>query len=174
MRRLQVLRNLRGSTSSRRSIRPIPSNLSDYQRRVSGHPRLSSRTVAPRREDPHDLRRHQRDPAVSDRQSNQRPTRRLEHCGDLTGSSSVRWSCQMSWVAHAPRRIAEAARMGFTRAIVPTNSANGVEGIPLCRVATVTDAILAVGLGGVESGANRHGSAAHPDHQQHARRASRH
>ena len=49
-------------------------------------------------------------------------------------------------VAHAPRRLAEAARMGFTRAIVPANSANGVEGITLTRVATINEALLAVGI----------------------------
>ena len=54
---------------------------------------------------------------------------------------------ELRQVAHAPRRLAEAARMGFTRAIVPANSANGVEGISLTRVATVSDALLAVGIG---------------------------
>ncbi len=55
---------------------------------------------------------------------------------------------ELRQVAHAPRRLAEAARMGFTRAIVPANSANGVEGISLTRVATVNEALLAVGLAG--------------------------
>jgi DNA repair protein RadA/Sms len=55
---------------------------------------------------------------------------------------------ELRQVAHAPRRLAEAARMGFTRAIVPANSANGVEGISLTRVATVAEALMAVGIGG--------------------------
>ncbi len=55
---------------------------------------------------------------------------------------------ELRQVAHAPRRLAEAARMGFTRAIVPANSPNGVEGIALTRVATVAEALAAVGLSG--------------------------
>lgn len=55
---------------------------------------------------------------------------------------------ELRQVAHAPRRLAEAARMGFTRAIVPANSASGVEGIALTRVSTVNEALLAAGLSG--------------------------
>ena len=38
--------------------------------------------------------------------------------------------------------------MGFTRAIVPANSPNGVDGIALTRVATVNEALVAAGLSG--------------------------
>jgi DNA repair protein RadA/Sms len=58
---------------------------------------------------------------------------------------------ELRQVAHASRRLAEAARLGFTRAIVPANSANGVEGIALVRAATLNEALLAVGLHGVRS-----------------------
>jgi DNA repair protein RadA/Sms len=58
---------------------------------------------------------------------------------------------ELRQVAHASRRLAEAARLGFTRAIVPANSANGVEGISLVRAATLNEALLAVGLHGVRS-----------------------
>ena len=56
---------------------------------------------------------------------------------------------ELRQVAHASRRLAEAARLGFTRAIVPANSANGVDGISLIRVSTLTEALVAVGLHGV-------------------------
>ena len=53
---------------------------------------------------------------------------------------------ELRQVAHASRRLAEAARLGFTRAIVPANSANGVEGITLIRAATLNEALMAAGL----------------------------
>jgi DNA repair protein RadA/Sms len=59
---------------------------------------------------------------------------------------------ELRQVAHAPRRLAEAARMGFSRAIVPTNTPDGVEGISVTRVGTVTEALAAVGLSGKPPG----------------------
>ncbi len=53
---------------------------------------------------------------------------------------------ELRQVAHASRRLVEAARMGFTRAIVPANSANGVDGIALTRVSTLNEALSAVGF----------------------------
>ena len=58
---------------------------------------------------------------------------------------------ELRQVSHASRRLAEAARLGFTRAIVPANSANGVDGISLIRVSTINEALLAVGLHGARS-----------------------
>ena len=54
-------------------------------------------------------------------------------------------------VAQAQRRLAEAARLGFRRAIVPANSpmpasASGVGDIELVRVTTVIEALLAAGV----------------------------
>ncbi|MDO8390474.1 MAG: DNA repair protein RadA [Actinomycetota bacterium] len=51
-------------------------------------------------------------------------------------------------VAHAERRLAEAARMGFTRAIVPANSPRSTTGIALTRVGSVAEALVAAGLSG--------------------------
>jgi DNA repair protein RadA/Sms len=48
-------------------------------------------------------------------------------------------------VTHARRRLAEAARMGFRRAIVPASSP-AVEGIALSRVRTVGEALRAAGI----------------------------
>jgi len=67
---------------------------------------------------------------------------------DLVSFGEVGLAGELRQVAHASRRLAEAARLGFTRAIVPANSANGVDGISLIRVATLNEALLAVGLRG--------------------------
>jgi DNA repair protein RadA/Sms len=50
-------------------------------------------------------------------------------------------------VAHARRRLGEAARIGFRRAIVPASSPS-CDGIELVRVRTVAEALAAVGIGG--------------------------
>ncbi len=65
---------------------------------------------------------------------------------DVISFGEVGLAGELRQVAHASRRLAEAARLGFSRAIVPANSANGVDGISLIRVATLTEALLAVGL----------------------------
>jgi DNA repair protein RadA/Sms len=43
-------------------------------------------------------------------------------------------------VAHTPRRLAEAARLGFTRAVVPRSTTDAPPGIELVRMATVAEA----------------------------------
>ncbi len=65
---------------------------------------------------------------------------------NLISFGEVGLAGELRQVAHASRRLAEAARMGFTRALVPANSANGVDGISLIRVATLNEALLAAGL----------------------------
>ena len=70
---------------------------------------------------------------------------------DVISFGEVGLAGELRQVAHASRRLAEAARLGFTRAIVPANSANGVEGISLVRAATLNEALLAVGLHGARS-----------------------
>jgi DNA repair protein RadA/Sms len=65
---------------------------------------------------------------------------------DLISFGEIGLAGELRQVAHASRRLAEAARLGFSRAIVPANSANGVDGISLIRVATLNDALSAVGL----------------------------
>ncbi len=67
---------------------------------------------------------------------------------DLVVFGEVGLAGELRQVSHAPRRLAEAARMGFTRAIVPTNSPNGLDGIALTRVGTVAEALAAVGMWG--------------------------
>ena len=53
-------------------------------------------------------------------------------------------------VPHTPRRLAEAARLGFTRAIVPHSSPD-VAGVQCVRVRDVREALVAVGLLAIES-----------------------
>jgi len=48
-------------------------------------------------------------------------------------------------VPHAPRRLAEALRLGFTRAIVPASTPD-VRGLDLARVASVREALIATGV----------------------------
>jgi DNA repair protein RadA/Sms len=56
-------------------------------------------------------------------------------------------------VAHARRRLGEAARIGFRRAVVPASSPP-CDGIDVIRVRTVAEALAAVGI----AGARRSGS----------------
>src|SRR4029079_527282 len=70
---------------------------------------------------------------------------------DVISFGEVGLAGELRQVAHASRRLAEAARLGFTRAIVSANSANGVEGISLVRAATLNEALSAVGLHGFRS-----------------------
>lgn len=49
-------------------------------------------------------------------------------------------------VSHARRRLVEASRLGFRRALVPANSPDGVEGLRVAKVATLAEAIAAAGL----------------------------
>jgi DNA repair protein RadA/Sms len=70
---------------------------------------------------------------------------------DVISFGEVGLAGELRQVAHASRRLAEAARLGFTRAIVPANSSNGVAGISLVRAATLNEALVAVGLHGARS-----------------------
>ncbi|MEO5723184.1 MAG: DNA repair protein RadA [Ilumatobacteraceae bacterium] len=65
---------------------------------------------------------------------------------DVVVFGEVGLAGELRQAAQAPRRLAEAARLGFARAVVPTNSPNGVDGITLIRAGTVSEALAAVGL----------------------------
>jgi DNA repair protein RadA/Sms len=49
-------------------------------------------------------------------------------------------------VAHAPRRLAEASRLGFTRAIVPASATVAIDGVHAVPVRSVSEALAAVGI----------------------------
>ncbi len=65
---------------------------------------------------------------------------------DVVVFGEVGLAGELRQVAHAQRRLAEAARLGFARAVVPANSANGVDGIQVLRVATVAEAMAVLDL----------------------------
>ncbi len=46
-------------------------------------------------------------------------------------------------VPHLPRRLHEAARLGYTRAIVPAGERISVKGMEVCLVSTLREAIHA-------------------------------
>ncbi len=65
---------------------------------------------------------------------------------DVVVFGEVGLAGEVRQVSHATRRLSEAARMGFRRAVVPANSANGVDGITLLRVGTLNEALAALSL----------------------------
>ena len=65
---------------------------------------------------------------------------------DLVVFGEVGLAGEVRQVSHAKRRLIEAARLGFRRAIVPANSPTGIDGMHLMRVATVSEALAAAGL----------------------------
>jgi DNA repair protein RadA/Sms len=64
---------------------------------------------------------------------------------DLVAVGEIGLGGEIRQASQTPRRLAEAARLGFKHAIVPTSVADA-EGIELLRVATVRDALRAAGL----------------------------
>ena len=65
---------------------------------------------------------------------------------DLVVFGEVGLAGEVRQVSHARRRLNEASRLGFARAILPANSPNGIDGMKLHRVATVAEALAAAGL----------------------------
>jgi DNA repair protein RadA/Sms len=68
----------------------------------------------------------------------------LVACGEIGLGGELRQ------VGQTPRRLAEAARLGFTHAIVPASAANGVSGIEIRRVASLAEAIALAGVTAVD------------------------
>jgi DNA repair protein RadA/Sms len=68
---------------------------------------------------------------------------------DLVVLGEVGLAGEVRQVAHAQRRLSEAARLGFGRAIVPANSPTVDDAITLHRVSTVAEAIAVCGMRGV-------------------------
>lgn len=65
---------------------------------------------------------------------------------DLVVFGEVGLAGEVRQVGNARRRLSEAARLGFRRAVVPANSPNGVEGMSLVRVSTLSEALAAADL----------------------------
>ncbi|MGD9701917.1 MAG: DNA repair protein RadA [Acidimicrobiia bacterium] len=65
---------------------------------------------------------------------------------DLVVCGEIGLGGELRQVAQMPRRLAEAARLGFGRAIVPMSAPNGVRGIALERVESLGQALRSAGL----------------------------
>jgi len=74
---------------------------------------------------------------------------------DLAVFGEVGLGGELRQVGHAARRLTEAARLGFSRVIVPTNSPDGEAGVTVIRAATLSEAIAAAGLGSSAAGGLR-------------------
>jgi DNA repair protein RadA/Sms len=67
---------------------------------------------------------------------------------DVVAFGEVGLGGELRQAAQAPRRLGEAARLGFRRAIVPASSPRGIANIALVAVSTLADALAAAGLRG--------------------------
>jgi DNA repair protein RadA/Sms len=69
----------------------------------------------------------------------------------LVACGEVGLGGELRQVGQTPRRLAEAARLGFTHAIVPASAPNGVTGIEVRRVGSLAEAIALAGLEPIDS-----------------------
>ncbi len=82
------------------------------------------------------------------------------HCAepvpaDLVACGEVGLGGELRRVAQLSRRLGEAARLGFQRAVVPPSVDDGPPGMELIRAATVADAIDRLGLRGLDGPSGR-------------------
>ncbi len=67
---------------------------------------------------------------------------------DLVACGEVGLGGELRQVSRTPRRLAEAARLGFTRAVVPASAPEPPPGIAVLRAATLAEALAHAGLPG--------------------------
>jgi len=60
---------------------------------------------------------------------------------NLVAIGEVGLGGELRQVSHMPRRLAEAARLGFTRAILPFAAPASVDGMQIQRAATLGEAL---------------------------------
>jgi DNA repair protein RadA/Sms len=65
---------------------------------------------------------------------------------DLVSCGEVGLAGELRQVSQTQRRLSEAARLGFRRAIVPASAPDSSSGLRVTRVATLTDALRSAGL----------------------------
>lgn len=65
---------------------------------------------------------------------------------DLVACGEIGLGGELRQVAHTPRRLAEAARLGFRRAVLPFSAPEPPEGVDAIRVGTLADAVARLGL----------------------------
>jgi DNA repair protein RadA/Sms len=73
---------------------------------------------------------------------------------DVVAVGEIGLAGEVRQVPDVPRRLADAARLGFRAALVG-NAAPDVEGLAVCRVSTVDDALASVGLITAPAGRSR-------------------
>ncbi|MFM7687716.1 MAG: DNA repair protein RadA [Actinomycetota bacterium] len=66
---------------------------------------------------------------------------------DLVAIGEVGLAGELRQAVHSPRRLAEAARMGFTKVICPESTPDDTAGLRVRRVSTVSEALATAGLG---------------------------
>jgi DNA repair protein RadA/Sms len=82
---------------------------------------------------------------------------------ELVACGEVGLGGELRQVSQTPRRLAEAARLGFHQAVVPASTPDPPAGITLLRAATLADAVRLVGLlpvPGTGASARRNGRSA--------------
>lgn len=67
--------------------------------------------------------------------------------GDVVACGEVGLGGELRQVAHTPRRLSEAARLGFRKAVVPVSAPDAPDGIEVIRVATLAEAVERLGIG---------------------------
>jgi DNA repair protein RadA/Sms len=67
---------------------------------------------------------------------------------DLVACAEVGLGGELRQVSQTPRRLAEAARLGFTCALLPHSAPDPPPGLRALRAATIAEALAAVGLDG--------------------------
>jgi DNA repair protein RadA/Sms len=65
---------------------------------------------------------------------------------ELVACGEIGLGGELRQVVHTERRLAEAARLGFTRACVPASAPEPPRGMSVVRVATLADAVGALKL----------------------------
>jgi len=65
---------------------------------------------------------------------------------DLVACGEVGLGGELRQVAQTARRLAEAARLGFTRAVVPLSAPDAPDGVNVTRVGTLGEALAVFGV----------------------------
>ncbi len=69
----------------------------------------------------------------------------------LVACGEVGLGGELRQVGQLPRRLGEASRLGFTKALVPASGPNEIGGMRVRRVESLSDALVAVGLVAIET-----------------------
>jgi DNA repair protein RadA/Sms len=76
---------------------------------------------------------------------------------DIVACGEIGLGGELRQVAHTKRRLAEAARLGFGRALVPSSAPDGPQGVDVIRAETLADAMDLVFLDAIDPVASASG-----------------